>query len=229
MKTLTIAACLAGLTLTATGAGASVIYSGITFPDGDASFADKVIASALGDGVQAPHADPAAVLGAPDYVSNGDDSFFSLGLPGQSPDNLPNDQFGFVTIQFTDNSLTTSGNTDPDLFVFEIGDAIERYSVEISKDNVTWLLVATITGQPSTIDIDAVAGVAAGDKYSFVRVSDVAGGSTSGRPFAGPDIDAIGAISSAAPVNLPGVPLPASGLLLLGGLGALAARRKRRG
>jgi hypothetical protein len=216
------------LFLSSVAAGASTVYSGITFPDGDVSFADKVIASSLGDGVTSPHDNPQAVLGAPDYVVGSDNGYFSLGLPGTSPDNLPNDQFGFVTVQFTDNSLTTSGNSDADLFIFEIGGAIEQYSVEISKDNIFWILVATITGQPSTIDIDGVAGVNAGDKFSYVRVSDVAGGATSGFPFAGPDIDAIGAISSSTPVDPSPVPLPAGGLLLLTAIAGLSVARRRK-
>lgn len=112
---------------------AATTYSGITFPGGDASFADRLIASTLGDGVSGTFADPNAVLGVPDYDATTEIGSFSLGLPGQNPDNLPNDQFGSVTIQFTDNSLTTSGDSAADLFIFEIGNAVERYAVEISK------------------------------------------------------------------------------------------------
>lgn len=220
------------------GAHASTLtpttYSGVTFPQGDRSFADEVVDFALGDGVGGTYDDPDAVLGAPDFNAIAQTGSFSLGLPGQSPDNLDNSLFGFVTVQFTDNSLTTSGNADGDLFVFEIGAAVERFKVEISKNGSDWTTVAEDLGQPVVaIDIDAALNLArgttavSGEQFSFVRVSDVPGGAFSGGPtFAGPDIDAIGAISSGEPVVIAPVPLPASAFLLVAGLGLLAGARK---
>ena len=103
------------------------------------------------------------------------------------------------------------------------------------KNLTDWFLVATVTGQPSTIDIDAALNAErgttalSGEQFSFVRATDVAGGAVSRGPeFAGPDIDAIGAISSGAPVDVPAVPLPASAWLLLGGVFGLRALRKRK-
>lgn len=215
------------LGLVALPAAASTTYDGILFPDGDVSFADKVVDYLLGDGVTGTFTDPNSVIGAPDYVgpdASGVGSF-SLGDPGRNPDRIDDALFGFVTVQFTDNSLTTSGDASADLFIFETGNAIERYSVEISQNGVDWIFIQDVVGQPSEINIDGVAGVVDGAKYSFVRVSDIAGGRSTGSPFAGPDIDAIGAISSAPPV--PAVPLPAAGWMLIAAMGLLFGKRRR--
>ncbi|WP_300039462.1 VPLPA-CTERM sorting domain-containing protein [uncultured Roseobacter sp.] len=160
---------------------------------------------------------------------------FALGNPGGSPDNLDNSLFGFVTVEFTDNSLTTSGDDSADLFVFEVGSSgggvIESFQVEISKDASTWIDLGIVSGDAVVgLDIDGVAGVIAGDVFSFVRVTDAPGGATSGSPFGGPDIDAIGAISSAPPIADPPisvVPLPAAGWALLSALAVLMGFRRR--
>lgn len=225
---------------TALGAHASTItstsYGGVTFPQGDVSFADVVFDHALGDGVGGTYDDPNDVLGAPDWNSSAQTGSFSLGVPTETPDNLADDLFGFVTVQFTDNSLTTSGNSDGDLFIFEIGGAVEKFRVEISKDGINWTTVAEDLGQPVVaIDIDAAINLArgttavSGEQFSFVRVSDVPGGQfSSGPTFAGPDIDAIGAITSGAPVPMSPVPLPAAGWMLLFGVGGLVAMKRRK-
>ncbi len=213
---------------------AATTYSGITFPDGDVSFADQVIDFAVGDGVATPYDDPSDVLGAPDFMGPGGSSAsgaFSLGSPGRSPDNLDDTLFGFVTVQFTDNALTTSGDAAVDLYIFEVGSAfggvVEDFRVEISTDNSLWIDLGVVRGNNFVgLDIDSVTGVNSGDLFSFVRVTDALGGTNSGSPFSGPDIDAIGAISSSAPAP---VPLPASALLLLASIGGLiGAKRLRR-
>ena len=218
---------------TACPATAATMYSGVTFPEGDVSFADAIVDFALGDAVANDYADPTNVLGAPDF--NFPNNAFALGNPGGTPDNLDDALFGFVTIEFTDNSLTTSGDNSADLFVFEIGSSaggvIESFQVEISMDASNWIDLGIVSGNAVVgLDIDGVAGVNAGDQFSFVRVTDAPGGATSGSPFGGPDIDAIGAISSAPPVVQPSVgvvPLPAAGWALLSGLALLFGLRRR--
>jgi len=218
------------LAIVAAPVSASTVYSAITFPDGDVSFADEVVDFAVGDAVANDFADPTNVLGAPDYSSP--NNAFALGNPGGSPNNLDDNLFGFVTIKFTDNSLTTSGDNSDDLFIFEIGSATpgavtELFQVEISKDNSNWIDLGIFSGSSvAGIDIDEDPEVNTGDKFSYVRVTDAPGGASSGDPFGGPDIDAIGAISSAPPV--PAVPLPAAGWALLAGLGALFGLKRRR-
>lgn len=213
----------------------STVYSGVTFPDGDISFADAVVDFAVGDGVLAPYDDPTDVLGAPDFMGPGGFSAsgaFALGSPGRSPDNLDNALFGFVTVEFTDNALTTSGDATPDLFIFEVGSAnggvVEDFRVEISTDNAIWIDLGVVSGNNFVgLDIDGVTGINSGDVFTFVRVTDALGGANSGSPFSGPDIDAIGAISSTdrpvSPVSV--VPLPAPALLLLTGMAGLFGTR----
>ena len=158
-------------------------YSGVTFPDGDISFADEVVSFAPGDDVAAPHLDSSQVLGAPDgnHLSLGDD--------------------GTLVVRFTDNSLTTSGDAAPDLHIFEVGAVVEVFNVSISQDGISWIDLGDLSGQPTSIDIDGVAGVIAFAQYSYVRLIDIDPSET-GSPFGEADIDAIGAISSAPPVAI---------------------------
>lgn len=131
---------------------------------------------------------------------------------------------GSIVLRFTDNSLTTSGDTNYDLWVFEIGGAIEPTHVEISTNGSTWISVGNAGGATDGVDIDAYigSGVILGQQYSYVRLTDYAAGS--GWPFAGADIDAVGAISSAPPV----VPEPATAALLGLGILGVTVRRFRR-
>lgn len=149
--------------------------------------------------------DASAALGGPDYPGEG--TYASLGNGGE------------LVLQFIDNSLTTSGDATPDLHVFEIGDVTEWFNLAISTDGSNWIDLGNIRGQPTSVDIDAFAGVLAGATYSFVRLLDV-DPNQSNSPWGEADIDAVGAISSAPPVTPPtSVPEPAPfGLLLAGQL-----------
>lgn len=189
---------------------APTTYDGILFPEGDISFADVVVTSDLGPNTTGEYADVSDVLGAPDAGANGAGST-SLGVGGS------------ITVRFTDNALTASGDAAADLHVFEIGGQVEAFSVEISVDGLAWIALGTLSGQPTSIDIDAVAGVTPGTKYYFVRVTDDPNSGGTAAPYAGADIDAIGAISTVEAA----VPLPAAAPLLLGALGGLAALRRR--
>lgn len=167
-------------------------YEGVEFPQGEESFADIVVGYTPGSYVQDPYKTPSAILGIPDYPSqDASEGHLSLGNGGN------------VVIRFTDNSLTTSGNTDLDLWIFEVGPAVESTDVEISQDGIRWISVGTIQGSKSGVDIDAYAGagVVAGESYSFVRLTDVEDDDHSTGETAGADIDAVGAISSAPPVT----------------------------
>lgn len=179
-----------------------VTYGGVTFPGGNASFADSVVNYNPGSSVAPPYDDPDNALGAPDY--SGNSGYVSLGIGGT------------LDLRFTDNSLTTSGDGAMDLWIFEIGGQVEPTYLYLSQDGMNWISIGQVGGATSGVDIDAFigSGITAGMSYSYVRLVDTGIG-LSGYPFAGADIDAVGAIASAAPV----ISAPEPGALALFGLG----------
>jgi hypothetical protein len=194
-----------------------VTYSGVTFPSGDSSFADAYLPFTPGPnsitqgGIT--YDNPDYVLGAPDNAS------VSLGNGGT------------ITVQFTDNSLTTSGDATADLWIFEFGPAIEDFQVEISTNAIDWIDLGFIRGQPSGFDIDSFAAVTSGTLYSYVRITDDITKGPFSPPLAGADINAVGAITSgpAAPEDpVVSVSEPSSLALLLCGLLVAGGMRKRK-
>lgn len=197
------------LVIPALASGAPTTYSGVTLPDGDISFADSVVAYLPGPDVGANYNDPSDAIGPPDYVD-------PVGAVSLGED-------GVLILQFTDNSLTTSGDNTPDLHIFEIG-YVEYFNVSVSTNLTSWVNLGNVLGQPTSIDIDGVAGISPGERYSYVRLADVAPNRQYDTPYGEADIDAVAAISSSAPV------VPAPGAILLAVLGAsLTACLKRRG
>jgi hypothetical protein len=106
-------------------------YGGVDFPSGVLSFADRVVLYEpdFGDGL------------LPDIVQQ--DARQILGVPEQGEMSLGNG--GRITVQFMDNSLTGSDDTNKDLWVFEVGGP-EYTLIEISKDGVVWHPVGMVTG-----------------------------------------------------------------------------------
>jgi hypothetical protein len=161
------------------------VYGGIYFPDGASSFADRAIGY-----------DPTYGGGpAPDETQQ--DARQILGVPGQGEMSLG--QGGRIRVGFLDNSLTGSGNSRPDLYIFEVG-AGETTIIDISRDGKRWLPVGTATGFASGIDIDQF-GFGSDDRFPFVRITD--DGDTEGdfSMAIGADLVAVGAKSSAPPVG----------------------------
>ena len=131
---------------------------------------------------------------------------------------------GQITLRFTNNSLTGSGSSALDLWIFEVGPDVEDTFVDISKDGANWFSVGKVAGATAGIDIDAY-GFGTSDFFSYVRLTDDTDeGEQGDGQTVGADIDAVGAISSAPPVNQ--VPEPTT-LALLGVALAIAGMRGR--
>jgi len=185
----------------------AVVYRGVEFPDGPVSFADEVVSFTPGSGVSGGYLDENRALGIPD------NSHCSLG-----------DVPGAIVLRFVDNSLTTSGTPAEDLWVFEVGAAIEPTDVWVGLNATDWIYVGATGGSTSGVDLDAYigSGIVAGVRYSYVRLAELRP-LQSGSPYAGADIDAVGAISSAAPVPDAAATVSLVGLALM----ALAGLRRR--
>ncbi|GBC59510.1 hypothetical protein DENIS_0449 [Desulfonema ishimotonii] len=198
-----------GMVSTKVGA---VPFNGVEFPDGEVSFADAVIS-------YEPDYDPehsATPFEKASIPSN------ALGTPNFGMVSLGDG--GRITLQFTDNSLTGSGDGSFDLWVYEVGPDVEDTYVEISKDNITWYSVGKVFGSTSGIDIDAF-GFGTDDFFSYVRLTDDTNEGGQIGDVVGADIAAVGAISSAPPVANP-TPEPGTFFLLsVGLLGLLKVRR----
>jgi GEVED domain/Dockerin type I domain/Bacterial pre-peptidase C-terminal domain len=175
------------------------VYDDQFFNIGNLAFADTAVSYnptlAGGPGPTAGLNVSFDALGAPNFSGTGEpianQGVVSLGRGGQ------------LVVQFTDNLLTGSGNGNPDLVIFEVGDS-EEVLVEVSADGNRYTAVGRASAASPTIDIDAF-GYNTSSRIAFVRLTDVANqGSQSGNSV-GADIDAIGALSSVAADNyLPG-------------------------
>ncbi|OGN99477.1 MAG: hypothetical protein A2Y58_05285 [Chloroflexi bacterium RBG_13_51_52] len=153
-------------------------YSGVYFPLGEISFADEAIDYQPGDRADYPCNNPSAAFGPPDYYDDKNELFCSLG------------DGGTYTVKFTDNYLIDVEGYD--LYIFEIG-AVEPFRVEISQDGTRWIDLGVVEGQPTELDIHGK--VQPGEKFSYVKMTDVNAALTI-YPWAGADIDAVGAIGA---------------------------------
>ena len=130
--------------------------------------------------------DPVQALAAPNFSGTGEpqagEGVVSLGRGGQ------------IVLEFTNNFLTGSGDANPDLMIFEVGDS-EEVLVEVSADGANFVSVGRASAASPTVDIDAF-GFNLISRIGFVRLTDVAIQGSQDGESVGADIDAIGAISS---------------------------------
>ena len=161
-------------------------YKGIEFPQGESSFADRVVTLDYNSatGVTGEYLDGNRALGAPD------DESMSLGNASDL-----NSSSVFI-VEFVDNRLVDAPGAD--LYIFEVGPSVQSTNVAISIDGQNWYDLGRIKGSTRAIDLADFSNLPAGAQYRFVRLRDYPDGRTSGRPYGGPDIDAIGAIGSIA-------------------------------
>lgn len=185
-------------------------------------YADELISYTMGSGgVYHDHRAPTNALRAPNYVDD-KSNYVSLGWGGS------------IVLKFADNYLTSSGNTNKDLWIYEIGDKFEAAHVSISRDGINWTAVGDAPGGKYGIDIDAFIGkgIVAWAPYRYVRLVDVNLPHLSFSPWAGADIDAIAGFSTKRPVvaTMPkmaaaATPEPSLMLMLMLGIGLLTAFR----
>lgn len=153
----------------------------ITFPNGVASFADKVVDFQPGSPKPKQSVlDPAKALGVPDYPTKKNDAYTSFG------------KGGFMIVEFVDNRLVDIEGDD--LYIFEVGPDVEDMNVEISENGTTWIGVGKIFGSTSYIDIRPF--VKPGQQFRFVRLTDDPNEGDHSGSTPGADLDAVGAIGS---------------------------------
>lgn len=213
--------------LVASGREASAIPIGniqgsAEFPLGEMSFADAVVSFApiLVGGNPGPIYQGAVnALGVPDYndptgaapcVDQASCTWVTLGDGGS------------LTLQFVDNVLTGSGNSDFDLWIFEVGGDVEDTFVEISTDGVLWSSVGKVFGSTAGIDIDAF-GFGPTSSFAYIRLTDDPNEGEQSGTFVGADIDAVGAISTRA---VDTTPVAEPGTLVLLGIALCAMGRR---
>ncbi len=97
-----------------------------------------------------------------------------------------------MTLKFVDNVLIDVPG--PDLYVFEVGPAVQPTELSISNNGATWINIGKISGGTAEVDISQF--VKPGDEFYFVSVTDLK--SDCSGEFPGADIDAVGAIGSKA-------------------------------
>jgi len=165
-------------------------YFGVTFPQGDLAFADRVVDYLAASCVRDAYDDPEEALGPPDACGDGgcegcmgcDTNAVSLGFRLSVLDNR-----GYLVLEFVDNILVDVPGDD--LFVYNTNG--NPAIVEISSDGYNFIYVGETVGYPGRIDIAPY--TSEGEEFHFVRLSDVPADEDHSR-CPGPSIDAVGAM-----------------------------------
>ncbi len=194
-----------------------VTYGGVTFPQGNSAFADRVVAYQPGSCVAEAFSNPYAALGPPDCGGPGCNGCggcnicaVSLGFRLSTIDNR-----AYLIVEFVDNRLVNVPG--PDLFVYIINK--HPAQVSISTDGNTYIPVGIASGWPTAIDIGPY--VKPGQEFRFVRIQDVPGDEDH-KPCPGPSVDAVGAMGPvrAAGTAMGSLELRPGGALALSATGA---------
>lgn len=144
---------------------------------GKSSFANRVVSFKVGSpGPVSTGKNPQAILGPNDYSEAQDKGYVTLGCRGT------------IVLEF--KQIEIIDIPGPDLHVFEIGPRVEPTKLAISKDGRSWVEVGQISGGTAQVDISG--HVRPGDRFRFVRLTDLATGC--GGDWPGADIDAVAAL-----------------------------------
>ncbi len=154
------------------------------------SFADRIIDYRIGSPKpEAKHTDPRTALGPPDFDAKRETGYVSLGCGGS------------LTLYFSNVDIVDIDG--PDLYIFEIGKDVEPTKVELSRDGRTWIDAGRAGGGTGSVDIGPY--VRPGDRFKYVRLTDLRSACKGGWP--GADIDAVAAIGCVSvPTSTPTPP-----------------------
>ncbi|MGM0559222.1 MAG: hypothetical protein ACQEVA_22745, partial [Myxococcota bacterium] len=169
-----------------------LVVQGIEFAHGEKSFIDSVVTYEINDNtdVEAPYDDPTAALGVPDCGTDDAPEPCHVPLGNATDDGTP----GVLILAFDENRLINIEGDD--LYIFEVGPQVEASEVAVSHDGEEWVELGMIEGSTRGLDLAEFPEIHERAAFQYVRLRDVPNGNTSGSPYGGPDIDAIGAIGS---------------------------------
>jgi OmpA-OmpF porin, OOP family len=145
----------------------------VVFPQGDASFARQVGNYTIGDPPPTSGLVPAEALGPPNNAA------VCLGCGGQ------------LVLKFDYPIVDIEG---PDLYVFEVGPAIEPTAVSISVDGQSWIPVEEASGGTAAVNIASAVQRTPHKSFYYVMLRDLR--DTCGGQYSGADIDSVGAIGT---------------------------------
>lgn len=201
--------------------GQPTTYWGVTYPQGDRSFADRVVEYVVASCVRGAFDDPEEALGPPDATPCGCHTCGGLSPSQSSQGSDQGNSPAVAQGSGVDQLKACSGcDTNAVALGFRLSDLDIRgfltlefvdnslvdgpgpdlfiyitndhpARVEISQDGVNFLYVGQALGYPAMIDIAPYAGP--NDRFRFVRLSDVPADENHS-DCAGPSIDAVGAM-----------------------------------
>ncbi len=185
-RLISLALILALLLLAAPAAFAEEGYQdgdNYTFTDREGNTVTVPVSAFASYVVEFTHGDPWTT-----YEANMD-PLIALGLPDSSNDTYSTGDLclgmnGVLVLGF--DSLIYDGPGD-DIYVFEVGPAVEETKVEVSNDLTTWYEIGIAEGR--TAGLDMAGKVPADVSFCYVRITDT--GNNSPGSWSGADIDAV--------------------------------------